>query len=281
MRLRKSMADYADCPWKRVVFRTVRGYFTNEVGKTAASLTYYMIFAIFPFLIFISSLLGFLHLPMLPMEQDGLLPADVITLINLTIAHMTETSSGALLTFGLVFSVWFPLRAVKSMMTAVGRIYGVEKAERHTLRVLFLTVLIVIFVPLLVLLLIIGQSVLELVGLIIPLGEEFIGLWTKIRFLPIALGLLGLISSVYFLSPGRRLMKRYVFPGAFLSMLAWLIFSVGFAYYVDNMGRYSLIYGSIGAIIAFLVWLNVSLNALLLGAVFNQALRKEELGRGA
>ena len=64
------------------------------------------------------------------------------------------------------------------------------------------------------------------------------------------------------------------FSGALLSTSFWMLYSVFFSYYVDHMGNYSVIYGSIGAIIAFLIWLNLSLTALLLGAVFNQALRE-------
>lgn len=260
--------------WRQVIRKTIEGYFANEIGRASASLTYYMIFAIFPFIIFISSLLGFLHLPMISVEGEGLLPADVVTFLNLTITHMTETSSGAWLTFGLVFTVWFPVRAVKTMMAVVNEIYGGEKPERHTKRIIFLTIFIIVFIPLLLLMLLIGQSVLEFVSLFIPLAESFISLWTKLRFLPVAIGLLSMIAAIYFLSPNQRPPKKYVFPGALLSMAAWVIFSVGFAYYVDHMGRYSLIYGSIGTIIAFLVWLNASVIALLMGAVFNQALKE-------
>ena len=275
--LRKRLVARANRPWKRVIFHTMDGYFENEIGKTAASLTYYLIFAIFPFLIFISSLLGFLHLPMLSVDGNAsaLLPEDVVTLINLTIAHMTETSSGAWLTFGLVFTVWFPLRAVMSMAAAVNRIYGGEEPKRHTLRIIFLTILIIIFIPVLLLILLIGQSVLEFISNFIPMADAFIDVWIRIRFLPISLGVLCLICGVYFLSPNIRPQKKYVFPGAFFSMALWARFSMVFAYYVDHMGKYSVIYGSIGAIIAFLVWLNASVTAMLMGAVFNQTLRNE------
>lgn len=271
------LGEKADRRWKRVIFHTLDGYFSNGISKTAASLTYYFIFAIFPFLIFISSLLGFLHLPMITVEGDAsaLLPADVVALINLTIAHMTETSSGAWLTFGLVFTVWFPLRAVSSLVGAINGIYGDEKMLKHTLRIIFLSLLMIIFVPVLLMVLLISKEVMEFISIFVPMAESFIDLWSRIRFLPISLGVLFFISGVYFLSPNQRPLKRYVFPGSVLSTAAWILFSAGFAYYVDHVGKYSVIYGSIGAIIAFLVWLNASVAALLMGAVFNQALRRE------
>ncbi len=96
----------------------------------------------------------------------------------------------------------------------------------------------------------------------------------KIATFGMGFALILLTSAVYYLSPSQPPKWRYIFPGALLSTSFWMLYSVFFSYYVDHMGNYSVIYGSIGAIIAFLIWLNLSLTALLLGAVFNQALRE-------
>ncbi|MBQ3614835.1 MAG: YihY/virulence factor BrkB family protein [Anaerotignum sp.] len=264
---------------KQIIQLTIKGFLSKEVGKRAAGLTYYLVFAIFPFIISIISILGILHLPMISLEGDmaAFLPADVITLLNMTILHMTEFSNGAILTFGLAFALWFPFRAVKNMTAEVADIYGEEKTKGHLKRVFFLYIIILIFIPVLFILLIIGEGVLDFVFRylpLLPLTEEFILLWDKLRFLPMALALILLTSAVYALSPNHRPGWRYVLPGALLSTAAWMAYSLFFAHYVNNMGNYSVIYGSIGAIIAFLIWLNWSLTALLVGAVFNQALRE-------
>lgn len=264
--------------FRRVLKLTAEGFFANEVSKRAAGLTYYLIFAIFPFLIFVGSLLGFLHLPMISLEGEaaGLLPEDVVTFLNLTIAHMTETSNGAWLTFGLTFTLWFPLRAVKNMTDEISRIYGVEKPGRHTKRIIALALVFTVMVPALVLLMIVGEGVLNMVSMFIPLRETSIQLWTKLRFLPMAAGLFALISAIYYFSPNHPPAWRHILPGALFSVSAWILYSVAFSFYVDNMGRYSLVYGSVGAIIVFLIWMNWSLTSLLMGAVFNQALRESE-----
>ena len=263
---------------KQILQLTIKGFLSKEVGKRAADLTYYLVFAIFPFIISIISLLGFLKLPMISFEGDAaaFLPADVITLLNMTIVHMTETSNGAILTFGLVFALWLPFRAVKSMTTEVADIYGEEKQKTkgHLARVFFLYLIILVFIPVMVLLLIIGEGVLGFVAQFLPITMEFIALWDKVRFLPMGIALMVLTSAVYALSPDQRPGWRFVVPGALLSTAAWMAYSLFFSYYVNNMGNYSVIYGSIGAIIAFLIWLNWSLTALLVGAVFNQALRE-------
>ena len=266
---------------KQVLQLTIKGFLNKEVGRRSAGLTYYLVFAIFPFIISIISILGILKLPMISLEGDvaAFLPADVITLLNITLVHMTAYSNGAILTFGLAFALWFPFRAVKNMTTEVADIYGEEKqkVKGHLARVFFLYILILVFIPGVFILLIIGEGVLDFIFQylpVLPLTEEIILLWDKLRFLPMALGLILLTSAVYALSPAKRPGWRYVLPGALLSTAAWMCYSLFFAHYVNNMGNYSVIYGSIGAIIVFLIWLNWSLTALLTGAVFNQALRE-------
>ena len=265
---------------KEIVQLTIKGFVGKEVGRRSAGLTYYLVFAIFPFILSIIALLGALKLPMISLEGDmaAFLPADVITLLNITLVHMTEYSNGAILTFGIAFALWFPFRAVKNMTEEVSDIYGDEKqnGKKHLARVFFLYVLIIIFIPMLLILLIIGEGVLSFVAQFLPITLEFIRLWNKLRFLPMALGLILLTSAVYLLSPVQRPALRYVLPGALLSTAAWMAYSLFFAHYVNNMGNYSVVYGSIGAIIVFLIWLNWSLTALLTGAVFNQALRESK-----
>lgn len=263
--------------FQQVLMATIKGYFTEELGKRAAALTYYLVFAIFPFLLSIFSLLGFLHLPMLSLEGEAatFLPADIIALFNITISYMQENSRGAAFTFGMVFSLWFPFRAVKNMTCEVAAIYAIAgdaKPVGHIKRVLGLYLCILLLLPLLMLLLIVGENALQLAANFLPITEKAISFWTKARFVPMALALMALNGAIYYFSPARPPAWRYILPGAFFATAIWMLFSVLFAYYVDHMGRYSLIYGSIGAIIAFLIWLNCSVTALLLGAVWNRAL---------
>ena len=265
---------------KQILQLTIKGFFGKEVGRRSAGLTYYLVFAIFPFILSIIALLGVLHLPMISLEGDAaaFLPADVITLLNITLVHMTAYSNGAILTFGLAFALWFPFRAVKNMTEEVADIYGGEKQsmKKRLPRTIFLYIIILIFIPVMFILLIIGEGVLGFVSKFLPITMEFIALWNKLRFLPMALSLICLTSAVYALSPSKRPGWRYVLPGALLSTAAWMAYSLFFAHYVNNMGNYSVVYGSIGAIIVFLIWLNWSLTALLTGAVFNQALRESK-----
>lgn len=262
--------------WQKVILLTIQGYFDNKVGRNAAAMTYYLLFAMFPFFIFVTSLLGLLHLPTLTLDGQitRFLPEDVVVFLNLAIEHITKSSNNALLTFGLVFSVWFPLRAVSNLMEAINDIYGEEKSGSHSIRTAILTALTIVLIPAMLLLLLLGERVLGFVGEYIPISAEFITGWSRMRFVPMAAALLFMLSAVYFFSPSKIQKVRYILPGAVLSMGVWMLFSLIFSYYVDHMGRYSIIYGSIGVIIALLVWMDWSMIAMLMGAVFNVALKE-------
>lgn len=262
--------------WQKVILLTIQGYFDNKVGRNAAAMTYYLLFAMFPFFIFVTSLLGLLHLPTLTLDGQitRFLPEDVVAFLNLAIEHITKSSNNALLTFGLVFSVWFPLRAVFNLMEAINDIYGEEKSGSHSIRTAILTALTIVLIPAMLLLLLLGERVLGFVGEYIPISAEFITGWSRMRFVPMAAALLFMLSAVYFFSPSKIQKVRYILPGAILSMGVWMLFSLIFSYYVDHMGRYSIIYGSIGVIIALLVWMDWSMITMLMGAVFNVALKE-------
>ena len=261
--------------WQKVILLTIQGYFDNKVGRNAAAMTYYLLFAMFPFFIFVTSLLGLLHLPTLTLDGQitRFLPEDVVAFLNLAIEHITKSSNNALLTFGLVFSVWFPLRAVSNLMEAINDIYGEEKSGSHSIRTAIFTALTIVLIPAMLLLLLLGERVLGFVGEYIPISAEFISGWSRMRFVPMAAALLFMLSAVYFFSPSKIQKAQYILPGAILSMGVWMLFSLIFSYYVDHMGRYSIIYGSIGVIIALLVWMDWSMIAMLMGAVFNVALK--------
>lgn len=265
--------------WQKTILLTVQGYFTHHIGRTAASLVYYLLFALFPFLLFVTSLLGVLHLPMISLEGDfaRILPADVITLLNLAIVHVTENSNTTILTLGLLFTIWFPLRAVSNLVGAVSEIYGFPRyGKKAGIPIAGLSILTIIAIPVVLLLMLFGEGVLHFIGKFLPLSNEFIRIWTKLRFLPMGGALFFLLCAYYFFSPTRRQPARYILPGAALSVAIWVLFSWGFTYYTDHMGRYSFLYGSIGVIIAFLVWLNCSATTMLMGAVFNVAIRTTE-----
>ena len=90
----------------------VRGYLEHEVGKSAAALAYYLLFSFFPLLIFLSTLVGFLELEPLTLGPplQGLIPGEVLRLVNAYLSHVTQLRSGNLLAASLLATIWLPMR---------------------------------------------------------------------------------------------------------------------------------------------------------------------------
>lgn len=265
--------------WIRMILELLDRYFQDEIGKSAAALTYYMVFTFFPFLIFLSMLLGFLNIPLVPLggEIAQFLPEDIIVIINIFITHITESRNSGLLFFGLFFTLWFSMRAVKAMMDVINLAYRGKKPTSflyHRFTIFIFTLCMMFFILITIVVLVIGQGALEWVAQFIPISFDLILLWSRLRFLPLMIILFFILSALYYIAPSYRPKWRYVFFGVIVALVSWTIFSMGFAYYVDNMARYSMIYGSIGAVIVFLMWLYFSSIAILMGAEFNHVRMK-------
>lgn len=252
-------------------------YFKHDVDRAGAALAYYFIFSFFPFLIFLSMLLGFLQLPLVGSASQlyRLVPQEVINIINIFLEHVTQLRSSTALFWGLFFAIFFPMRAVDSLMVSVRRAYAVPEhrsAVAQQIFVFFFTLFLILAIIASLVLITLGKGALNFLALVLPISDHEILLWNTLRFIILAVLLFMVITLLYGLALGRRLSLRQVWPGVVLSLAGWLVFSAAFSFYVENLGRYSLLYGSIGAVIILLLWLYLSAVLLIMGAEFNAAL---------
>lgn len=261
---------------------TLRNFVRHNGTKNAAALAYYLLFALFPLLIFISNLLGNLDLDIYQITNTlgEILPEDVVNIIESYLGYVADNSTHTLMWFSLVFSVIFPMRAVKGLMVDVRRAYGLGSPTYPTLFLIvqFLyTLIFVIVISFTLILSLMGENVITFVCSFFPadyfnISDYLLGLWQYLRFLPMGILMFVAIGILYILAIEIRRPVRHVFPGIFLALLSWLVISVGFAVYVENFGNYSVIYGAMGAVVVLLIWLYMSAIILILGAEFNAAL---------
>jgi membrane protein len=251
-------------------------YFTDQVGQNAAALAYYLVFSFFPLLIFLSVLLGFLDLP--PIIADpyqAFIPIDIIQIANAYLEHISEVKNPYLLALGLVFTIYFTMRAMNCLLCALHRAYRIKPKSslfKNQLWTFVATVMLMVIIFFTLILLTLGQHVLTFLSGIIPIDAGSINQWNILRFLVLAVVLFLSIMVLYYYVANKKYTLRSVMPGTLAALCSWLIFSIGFAYYVENMGNYSVVYGSIGAVIVLLLWLYCSAITLIMGAEFNHIL---------
>ena len=255
----------------------IRRYFDHHVARDSAALTYYLLFALFPLLIFLNNLVGLLSFDVegLLLELSAVIPRDVVDLLRQYLGYVSRVSSRTLLWFSLVFTIYFPYRAVNALFLSVRKAYDAGAPAqflRQQLRVLLYTVLFIVAIPLSVLASTIGRRALDFVADYIYLSDRVIGLWNWLRFVILGAVLFAMITLLYVLALDAHSVRRGILPGVVASLVAWVALSMLFSLYVEHAANYSVIYGSIGTIIVLLLWLYLSATMLIMGAEFNSVL---------
>lgn len=257
----------------------LRRYFDHRVARDSAALTYYLLFAIFPLLVFFSNLVGLFAVDLRAAlhELSAVIPVEVVGLAEQYLADISAQSSRTMLSFSLVFSIYFPMRAVSQLFLSMRKAYGMGRPKhvlRHWIKVLLYTLCFLLALVLSLLLATVGDRILRFVSDYIYLSETFIALWNSLRFALLGLIAFIVLAALYaFLQEDRHIIF-HVWPGVLASLAAWLALSLLFSLYVENIGRYSVLYGSIATIIVLLLWLNLTASALIMGAEFNAVYRE-------
>ncbi len=255
----------------------IRRYYLHDVARDSAALTYYLLFAIFPLLIFVSTLLGVLELDIASITAvlAPILPSDVVDIIRTYLEYVAANQSRQLLWFSLVFSIWFPMRSTGCLMHSLRKAFGRSAPENillGQLRTLLFTIWMIFVIGLTLALVVVGRRALYFLSGFLPLSETFISVWGYLRFIILGLVMAISLGILYQLALGQRRPLREVLPGVGSSLAAWLLLSMAFSYYVENMARYAQLYGSIATIVVVLLWLYMSGQVLILGAELSASL---------
>jgi len=268
--------------FKRATLTMFYNYFEHGVGQHSAALAYYLLFALFPLLIFLSNLVGLLDFDIYAVTNalNEFLPDVVVEVIESYLGHVSEASTHALLWFSLIFTVWFPMRAAAGLMDDVRRAYGQglpRKPIVYVIKQLVYTVVFLIVIVLTLFLTVLGRRVITSLAELFPnlsveAYEYILFAWQYLRFLPMALLMVAAIATLYMISLDKAPKFKSILPGIFGSLISWLILSVAFSFYIENFSNYSMIYGTLGTIVIMMIWLYLTALSLILGAEFNSAM---------
>ena len=252
-------------------------YVVHQVGLESAALAFYLIFAIFPFLILLSYLLH-LFQPDLRLQLqnvDNLLPVEVTEIADLFLDYAAGSPQKKLVISALGVSFYFPMRAANSLILSVRKAYHLGAPRGflfQTLKNLIYTVVLMVTMVLTVVLMTVSNQILDFAVQNLLLPAAAADLWASLR-LP-AVGVEGYFALcfIYALAQDSIPTWRDVWPGTMAALCGWLAASSGYAFYVNHIAHYSLLYGSIATVIVMLVWLNLTSAILILGAELNGAL---------
>ena len=279
--------------WVAALKRTVSEFSEDNLSDWAAALTYYGIVAMFPALIALVAILGLVGQsatkPLLD-NLGGFAPGPAHQILANALHGLTQSRSGAGIIFvvGLAGALWSASSYIGAFIRASNIIWDVEEGRPiwRTLPLrLVITVVMLALLALSALAVVLTGPLADRVGKLVGLGGTAVTVWDIAKWPVLVLVVSFMFSILYYASPNvRQPGFRWVTPGGILAVVTWIVASAAFGLYVANFGSYNKTYGSLGAIIIFLVWLWLSNAAILLGAELNAELvrgRQIEAGHPA
>jgi membrane protein len=270
--------------WWPVLKRTVKEFQKDNLTDWAAALTYYGVLSLFPGLLVLISALGLAGRSTTQRVLDSLTsmaPGPTRDIIHGAIENLRngqKSTAGILAIVGVVGALWSASGYVGAFMRASNTIYDVPEGrpvwETAPIR-LGVTVATGVLVTIAALAVVLTGSLAREVGKWLHIGSAAVTVWDIAKW-PVLVFIVSLLLAIlYWTGPNARLGGyRWISPGSILAVVLWVVASAGFALYVANFGSYNKTYGSLAAVIVFLVWLWISNTAILLGAEFDAELQR-------
>jgi membrane protein len=264
--------------WTTTLAAVRRQWVRDDMGTVAGALTFFALLALFPFLMFLVALFGWLldarETEALVQSVSEVLPAAVAEILGARIRALATTKSAGLVT-GSGLGAWVSASGgMLSLASALNTAYGVRETRSY-LRRRLVALGMTLFTAAVTL--VAGLAAVALPSLAGLLAPRWGGLLVWVR-LPVAGGLMALLwAALDYALPDTRRRFRPFSPGAVAGVLVWVAASWGFSLYVTHFGRYEVTYGALGGFVVLLMWMWLSSQALLLGAEIDAALAGRRL----
>jgi membrane protein len=260
--------------------RTATEFMEDNLSDWAAALTYYGLLALFPALIAMVSIIGLVGDPQSTTSSlteiiTEIGPASAAETFSGPIESIASNQSAAGLAFviGLAVALWSASGYVGAFIRASNVIYETHEGRSFwKLRPLQLavTLAMVVLMALLALALVLTGPVVDAVAEPIGLSDTAVSVWNVAKWPAMAAIFILMVDVLYYASPNVKVRGfRWVTPGSLVAIVAWAIASAAFAFYVANFGSYDKTYGTLGGLIALLVWFWISNLAILFGHQLN------------
>jgi membrane protein len=280
------LPDLHDTSPIELLKRSVRAFMKDDMTTYSAALAYAALFALFPFLIFLFTLLGLLQIQQffdwLLEQARTAMPSESYQLVQNVINEIQGQSRGGVLSLSIVAAIWGASGGVRSVMNAMNVAFDIEESrpavKRYLLSVAYtigLAALLIVSAALMVT----GPRAANWIASEVGMSDLFVTLWTWLRWPVLALLLMLTVALIYYFAPNVDQPFAFISPGAILAVIIWVLGSIGFSLYISNFASYSSTYGSLGGMVILLLFFYISSAVILLGAEVNAELHRIALGR--
>jgi membrane protein len=268
-------------PINHVIRFVIKGFTRGVLVTRASSIAFNLLMALLPASIFLFTLIPFIPIPNFQEELiklfESILPVNAFNFLETTIIDIVTNKSGGLLLFMFIATIIFSTNGIHAVIHAfVVSSHTFKSRTWVHQRKISVVLLIIIFmmIALAVFLVIFGKlAVNRLVELNVLEKKMVIYVLVFIKWILVILLLFLAISFLYYLAPAKRTDFRFISPGSTLATLLFILTSLGFSAYVNNLGPYNKLYGWIGTLMVILLWLYLNSIALLIGFELNVSIK--------
>lgn len=263
------------------IWEAVVNLIRHEGLELAGYMSFMSILALFPFLIFVVAIAGFIG------QAEGagkfinmafeFLPPEVASVLGPTIANIVGNPRGDLLTFGILFAIWSASSGVEALRLLLNRCYGVPETRSVILLRLQSVVLVVLSA--------IAIAIMSLAIVLAPVIERLLAhyhfeilldrnAWFRLRYGAVIPTTMIVLIALHLFLPNRPPRLGEIWPGTLITAVLWITGAAGFSVYVDNLTSYNVTYGGLGGIVLSLLFFYVAAIIFGFGAEMNAAIMR-------
>lgn len=276
--------------WLQLAKRVWNEIRTDKVFGRAAELSYYFLLALFPFLIFLTSIIGLVlgsgtgTRYMLFNYLARIMPPSAFQLIDSTIWEVSAASSGGKLSFGLLAALWAASNGLTAITDSLNTAYNLKESRpwwKQRLVAIGLTIALSVLIIGALVLVVAGGKIAEWLALHYGFGPMFPTTWKIIQWPAALAGMILAFALIYYFAPDfREQAWQWLTPGAAIGVALWLLVSLAFRLYLQFFNSFSATYGSLGAVIILMLWLYFTGAAVLIGGEVNSEIENAAAERG-
>jgi membrane protein len=271
---------------RAVLHEAVLRLWSDDAFGLAGNVAFRALLAIFPFLIFTSSMTAFVGDRSMANDLVSFLiaivPPPLIEPIVSEVEQVMTVPRGDVLSLGILLTIWFAVGGVDGVRVGLNRAYGIRET-RSTIALYSIQIGMVVL----------ASTILVLVGYLLVLAPRA-GSWlhavlpgfdpasvtiSLVRFPAAATILLTALFAAHVLLPARRTRFSNIWPGVVFTAVVWTILAAAFSYYLRSFGTYVSYYAGMAGIIAALYFMYLAALVLIFGGELNRALRIRRLAR--
>lgn len=272
-------------PW--AVFReaTLRSWSDDAFGL-AGNVAFRALLAVFPFLIFTSSLTAFVGDR--SMADDliefliAIVPPALVEPIVSEVEQVMTVQRGGVLSVGILLTIWFAVGGADGVRVGLNRAYGIRET-RSTIVLYVLQVGMVILASLVLVLvgylLVLAPRAGSLLHALMPGFDPASVTVSLIRYPAAAVILVAALFAAHVILPARRTRFANIWPGVLFTVTVWILLAAAFSFYLSSFASYASYYAGLAGIVAALYFMYLAALVLLFGGELNRAMRIRRLAR--